>query len=108
MYTEIVISLLAALIPVVWFYLNKRLMELAKDSDYLKDVIIGSSKELTELYSLVLAKVKEKAKDGVISEDEKKEIIDYALAEAKKRSIDIAKYLAPRTYQFLLEKMLKS
>lgn len=105
--TELIIGLISVIVSVLWAHIVNKLNKNTEQSEMLHEFILASSKEIQELYKAVMALVKEKAKDGVIDEEDKATIISFARIEAKKRGITLVDYLAPKVYKSMLEKMIE-
>lgn len=100
MLVEILLAIISAVIPIMWFHIKSKIEATGFES------LLLTSKEVQELYEIVLAKLKELLKDGKLSEEDRELLKKLALEEAKKRGIKLFSLLSPKAYKFLLQKMI--
>ena len=100
MFIEIILAIISAVIPIMWYHIKFKIEATGFES------LLLTSKEVQELYEIVLAKLKELLKDGKLSEEDKEELKKLVLDEAKKRGIKLISMLSPKAYKLILQKMI--
>lgn len=102
MLVEIIVGILAVIIPIMWKHLLSKV-----ENPLLESIILFGNKDVQELYQIVMEKIKELTKDGVFSQSDKEEVIKLTKSEISKRGIKVFELMAPKMYELVLKQMLK-
>lgn len=111
MLLEILVAILAAIIPIAAVWIQKKIAKTLEDykieNDMLKTIISLSEKEMVDVYEKMYPAIEAAVKDGKISDEEKKQLLASLKVLLNESKVEMIQAIAPKAYEYLIDAMIK-